>query len=396
MKEKILGLRKNIFFLGLVSLFNDLSSEMAFSVMPAFFTSVLHAGAASLGLVDGIAESASNFFKIYSGGLSDKIQKRKPLVILGYGLSVFTRPFYPLLATVSGVLGLRIADRIGKGMRDAPRDALLSLSSPPEELGRSFGYHRAMDTVGAILGPLAAYGILRFFPLRFDLVFFTAFGAGLFALIALMFISEVSGVISKKSAGIFSSYRTMPRQFKLFLASVFFLSSGSIPIAIVLLKTNAAGLALAFIPLFYAVYNGSYAALSLPAGAVSDRIGPYRVLYAGYFLLLAGYALLHFANSAAALATGFFVLGIFTALTDGVSRALAGRITAESFRGSAFGLLNAASGFGALIAGIGGGFLWQAYGPAAAFAVASIFVITGLFMFISVSHSQNNANPESI
>ena len=140
---------------------------MVFAVFPAFFTSVLKAGAGSLGLVDGIAEFASNLFKIYSGALSDRFQKRKPLVVAGYALSVATRPFYILVASVGGALGLRVLDRVGKGLRDSPRDAIISLSTPREELGRSFGYHRAMDTAGAIIGPLAAYLLLRPLPAAF-------------------------------------------------------------------------------------------------------------------------------------------------------------------------------------------------------------------------------------
>ena len=161
---RILRLPRNVFLLGLTSLFNDFSSEMVFSVFPAFFTSVLKAGAASLGLVDGVAEGLSNFFKMYSGDLSDKWQSRKPLIIGGYVLATLTRPFYIFFQTVGGALGLRVLDRVGKGFRDPPRDTLISLSSPKEELGRSFGYHRAMDTAGSILGPLLAYLILRLFP----------------------------------------------------------------------------------------------------------------------------------------------------------------------------------------------------------------------------------------
>jgi sugar phosphate permease len=191
MRDKILGLQKNIFFLGLTSLFNDFSSEMIFSIFPAFFVSVLKSGAASLGLVDGIAEAASNIFKIYSGAVSDRLQKRRGLVIAGYTLSVLTRPVYLLVGTVGGVLGLRFLDRVGKGLRDAPRDAIISLSSPQEELGRSFGYHRAMDTTGAILGPLCAYLLLRAFPLRFNVVFISAFAVGLLAIASLFLIRDV-------------------------------------------------------------------------------------------------------------------------------------------------------------------------------------------------------------
>ena len=182
MKDRILGLQKNVFFLGLTSLFNDFSSEMVFAVFPAFFIAVLKAGAASLGLVDGVAEAVSNVLKIYSGNLSDRLQKRKPLVVAGYVLAVVTRPFYAVFQTVAGALGLRVLDRVGKGLRDSPRDAMISLSVPKEELGKSFGYHRGMDTTGAIIGPLIAYLILRSFPFHFNAVFVTAFMVGIFAL----------------------------------------------------------------------------------------------------------------------------------------------------------------------------------------------------------------------
>ena len=164
MKDRILGLPRNVFFLGLTSFFNDFSSEMVASVFPAFFISVLKAGAESLGLVEGVAEAASNLIKVYSGRWSDRIEKRKVFAIVGYTLSVFTRPFYVFAGSVGAVIGLRLTDRIGKGLRDPPRDALISLSTSKEEIGRSFGYHRAMDTLGAIVGPLVAYIVLSYNP----------------------------------------------------------------------------------------------------------------------------------------------------------------------------------------------------------------------------------------
>src|ERR1044072_6282166 len=156
-RRKILGLDRNIFMLGLTSFFNDFSNEMILSAFPAFFSSVLKTGAASLGLVEGIADGASNLLKIYSGGLSDRIQKRRIFMFLGYGLSVLIRPFYMIAGTVAPVLGLRVLDRVGKGVREAPRDVIISASAAEGEIGRSFGYHRAMDTAGAILGTFGAF-----------------------------------------------------------------------------------------------------------------------------------------------------------------------------------------------------------------------------------------------
>lgn len=391
MKNRILGLPKNVFVLGLTSLFNDFSSEMVFAAFPAFFTAVLKAGAQSLGVVDGIAEAASNFFKIYSGHISDRFQNRKPLVIFGYVLSVVTRPFYAFAGTVEAVLGLRFLDRVGKGFRDAPRDAIISLSVPKEELGRSFGYHRAMDTTGAILGPLVAYLILLRFPLRFNAVFLTAFVVGIIALFTLIFISDIAISGAKERPRLSAAWSALSGRFKVFLFAIFVLSIGSLPIAVMLLKTESLGLVIADIPLFYMVYNISYAAFSTSAGRMSDRVGARRVLIVGYLILLVSYALLNIASSVWMLVIGFFALGLFPALTDGVQRSLAAQLSTEELRGGALGLLNAANGFGALAAGIGGGWLWQAYGPGAAFIVAGIVVIVGLGLFFFSAAKQNES-----
>ena len=379
--NKIFALPRNIFLLGLASLFNDFSSEMVFSIFPAFFTSVLKAGAQSLGLVDGIAEAASNFFKIYSGNISDRYQRRKPLIISGYALSVLTRPFYAVFPSVAGVLGLRFLDRVGKGLRDSPRDAIISLSADRAALGMSFGYHRAMDTIGAILGPLAAYLLLRFFPLRFNLVFATAFIVGLLAIFSLYFISDLRAKVERNPLSLSASFRALPARFKIFLLSVFLLSTGSLPVVVLLLKSSALHLTIADVPLFYMIYNMAYAGFSIPAGKVSDRLGAWMVIPIGYTTLLIAYLALHLASGPWTVAAGFFLLGLFPAFTDGVQRSLASQITGEEIRGVALGSLNAATGFGALFVGIGGGYLWQARGPGTTFLVASSLVILGLLLF---------------
>ncbi|MFA5954493.1 MAG: MFS transporter [Patescibacteria group bacterium] len=387
--KRIFGLPKNIFFLGLTSFFNDFSSEMVFSVFPAFFTSVLKAGAGALGLVDGIAEGLSNLFKIYSGALSDKFQNRKQLIVIGYTLSVLTRPFYVLTSVVSGALGLRVLDRVGKGLRDAPRDAIISLSSPKEELGRSFGYHRTMDTLGAILGPLVAYFILKNYPLRFSAVFTTAFFVGIIAIGTLFFISDIALRTSSRPVSITDVFKKIPPKFKIFLFSIFVLSLGSIPIAILLLKTQSIGLMIADIPLFYMVYNLSYAGFSITAGRVSDKVGAKAVIFVGYAILLVSYLFLYEANTAWVLVASFFILGLFPALTDGVQRSLAAQLTTEELRGGALGLLNAAVGIGALFAGVGGGYLWQVYGSGFAFFAAGVAIVIGLFLFFYSTRTEN-------
>jgi MFS family permease len=384
MKERILGFPKNIFFLGLTSLFNDFSSEMVYSIFPAFFVSVLRAGAASLGLVDGVAEAFSDLFKIYSGNLSDWIQRRKPFIVFGYALAVVTRPFYILASTVAEALGLRVLDRVGKGVRDAPRDAIISLSTPKEELGKSFGYHRAMDTTGAILGPLVAYILLRSFPLNFNLVFITSFIVGILAVLTLVFVSDVAITLinGNRRRNILASWRGLSSRFRLFILAIFVLSIGSLPVVVVLLKTQSIGLIIADIPLFYMVYNLSYAIFSLPAGKLSDRIGAPSVIAIGYAALLASYFVIAHVSSAWALAGGFLVFGLFPGLTDGVQRSLASQLSGEELRGGALGWLNAAVGLGALFAGIGGGYVWQAYGSGAAFFASTLVVVGGLILFL--------------
>ena len=381
--KKIFGLEKNIFLLGIVSFFNDLSSEMILSIFPAFFTSILKTGAASLGMVEGIAEAGANFIKIYAGGLSDKIQKRKPFIVIGYGLSVIIRPVYLLISTVGGVVGLRLADRVGKGLREGPRDAIISLSSSKEDLGKSFGYHRAMDTIGAILGPLVAYLILRRFPLGFNKVFITAFIAGIFAIGATVFVKDVVGNFKSKKLTL-ASLSLYPREFIIYLFALFILSIGSLPIAVMLLKTQSIGMTLASIPLFYMLYNISYALFSISGGKLSDKIGQKKVIIIGYLVLITSYIVLAFDQSLALLIIGFLMLGLFPALTDGVQRSYAAFLTKEENRSGAYGLMNAASGFGALIAGIGGGYVWQVYGLGMAFSISTLLVIIGLTILILV------------
>lgn len=376
--KRIFGLPKNVFFLGLTSFFNDFSSEMVLSIFPAFFASVLKTGAASLGLVEGIADAASNFLKVFSGRLSDKLQKRRLFVIAGYTLSVLTRPFYLFAASVGAVLSLRVLDRVGKGLRDAPRDAIISLSVEKNELGRSFGYHRMMDSLGGILGPLVAFVILYYVPFHFDIVFITAFFVGILALMTLVFISDIVVPGMKSSDRPLFSLDGLPLSFKFFLLAVFLLSLGSIPIAVLLLTTEHIGLMIATIPLFYMLHNLAHSVFSVAAGEASDRNGGIAVLIFGYGALLVSYLLFSFASSALTLAIAFLVLGFYSALTDGVQRAIAGRLTGVEVRGTAHGLLNAAVGIGALCAGIIGGYLWQFYGPAVAFGVAAVSVLAGL------------------
>jgi MFS family permease len=391
MKDKIFGLQKNVFFLGLTSLFNDLSSEMILSILPAFFISVLKSGTASLGLAEGIADAAANFIKIYSGRLSDKIQKKKVFAVLGYSISVLVRPFYIFSSSVFGVIGLRLTDRIGKGLREAPRDALISLSSAKEEVGKSFGYHRAMDTIGAIIGPLVAYLILLRFPNGFNIIFITAFIVGLVAVASLLLVKEIKTAVENKNFSTKIFYK-FPLQFKLFITSMFILSLGTLPVAVLLFRTRDIGFLIASIPLFYMIYSVSYAIFSLVAGKFADRVSKRKIIFVGYITLIIGYIILGFSHSLLTLVVGFLFVGIFSGFTDGVQRAYVANIIDRVAHGRAYGYLNAAIGFGALFAGIMGGYLWQAYGDILALAAATTIVLLGLLIFGLVRNKVEVAN----
>ncbi len=380
---------RNVFLIGLTSFFNDMSNEMVLAIFPAFFTSVLKAGAGSLGLVEGLADGAANIIKIYAGRYSDKIRKRKPFMILGYGLSVATRPMYLLAGTVGGVIGIRVADRIGKGLREAPRDAIISFSTPKEEMGRAFGFHRMMDTLGAILGPFIAYLILRAYPEGFNIVFVVAFIIGLLAVASLVFVRDIVGEARKGNISL-GSISVFPPDFKRYLVALFLLSAGSIPVAVLLLKTQHLGFSLASIPLFYMLYSLSYASFSVSAGGMSDRIGARTVMRIGYVILLIGYFVVALAEGAIILALGFLVLGLFPALTDGVARSLAAELSPEDHRAGAYGLVNATAGFGLMFAGIAGGYIWEYFGVNYALLVGGAFVIVGIAVLSTVIANGRN------
>lgn len=377
---------RNVVLLGLTSFFNDFSSEMVLSAFPAFFISVLKAGAGSLGLAEGIADATANIIKIYSGRVSDILQRRKVFIVLGYMLSVITRPLYLTVVSVGGVIGLRITDRIGKGLRESPRDAVISLSTKDGELGRAFGFHRMMDTLGAILGPFVAYLILKSYPLHFDQVFLTAFLVGIAAIVSLFFIKDVTGAVIQKKLSC-DGFSLLSVNFKRYLISLFFLSAGTLPVAVLLLQTQNIGLTIASIPLFYMVYNAAFAGFSFLAGKISDGIGSQQVLYIGYIFLIGGYSLLAVVNTITGLVVAFVVLGMFAAATDGIQRSLASELSPVEVRGTAIGFVNGVSGFGLLIAGIAGGYTWQHYGSTTAFIVGAIFLVVGMFVLGLVKRS---------
>ncbi|MHB9019309.1 MAG: MFS transporter [Minisyncoccota bacterium] len=391
--KKILGLRPNVFWLGIVSLFNDFSGEMVYSVMPGFLTSVFGAPPILIGFLEGFADALASFLKIYSGWLSDKIKKRKFLSVIGYSLSTATRWFLALAGNFWQVFFLRAIDRIGKGFRDSPRDALISESVEPSELGKSFGYHRAMDTMGKVLGPLSAIIILPLILNDYRLLFKIAFVLGIFAVAAFFFVKEPKkeklesvaviddGIRSYNIKKIFS-LSEYTKEFKLFILSIFLFGLGEMPIALTLLKSKEIGLNGFSIPLMYFVTNVAFVLFAIPAGRISDKIGERKVLVLGFLAAITAYVNLAVFKNVYFVVLGFIFLGLYSAMTDGVERALASKLVVHEKLAAGQGFLNAAIGISTLLSSLIGGGIWTVFGSAPAFVYGIFMMVIGLFSFI--------------
>ncbi len=385
MEGKIFGLRKNVFFLGLVSLFNDFSNEMIQAVMPVFLAVNLGVSPIGIGLIEGAADAVASFVKIFSGWFSDKIGRRKLPAVLGYTLSVSTRPFFALVGSFPQVFTLRIIDRMGKGFREGPRDALLSVSADHEELGKSFGYHRAMDAVGGMLGPLFAFLILPVIGYRYNTLFLIAFSVGLLAIFSFIFVKEIrrpDGLrIQTLNLELFREHHA----FTLFIAAVFLFGLGAFPITLMLLKPIQLGINIGNIPLIYFIYSISFVLAAIPFGRLSDKIGQRAVITAGFVFAIFSYVSLAFIHNLTAATIAFILFGLYSAATDGVERALAARIISEELLATGEGILNAAVGLSSLLSGLFGGLIWTKFGADVAFVYAAMVSSLGLIVFSAIN-----------
>jgi MFS family permease len=356
--------------LGLVSLLTDASSEMIYPLLPSFLTGVLGAGPAFVGLVEGLAESVASLAKVVSGAVSDRMRRRKPLIVGGYSLSSCARPLVAVAAAPWHVLAVRVVDRIGKGVRGAPRDALLAQVTPREELGRAFGFQRAMDHAGAVVGPLLASALLL---LHLDLrtVFALAALPALACVIVLVFgvreapresADERPRTADGDPAGAAAASPGLGR----LLAVIGLFTLGNSSDAFLLLRAQEAGVALTLIPLLWTAHHVVKSAASTAGGALSDRVGRRAAIAAGWVLYAIAYAGLGLATSPWVVWVLFAVYGLHHALTEGPERALVAETAAGGSRGRAFGLYHAITGALLLPASLVTGALWQRVSPAAA------------------------------
>ncbi len=366
-----------VWALGLVSLFMDISSEMIHSLLPLFLTGTLGASVAFVGLIDGIAESTAAISKVFSGYVSDKIGRRKPLILLGYSLGAFTKPFFAMAGGPFIVLGARFADRIGKGIRGAPRDALIADVTPSDIRGRAFGLRQAMDTVGAFSGPLLAIGLMAIFASNIRAVFWVAVIPGMLAVLCVLFgvrePDEADGSghakppIDLKALGRFSpAFWTVVA-----IGVVFTLARFSE--AFLILKAHAEGLPLLLAPLVLVVMNVVYSLGAYPAGVLSDRIPAVRLLLLGLLALVAADISLAYVPGLAGAFLGTALWGLHMAMTQGLLAKLVADHAPAHLRGSAFGLFNLATGIAMLFASVIAGLLWDRVGADATFLAGAGF-----------------------
>jgi MFS family permease len=387
MKTKF-GISKNVFILGLVSFFNDVASEMVYPLVPIFLTNVLAAPATIVGLIEGIAESTASILEVISGWLSDKWQKRKPLVFWGYAFSAISKIILSLAFIWPLVLIARFIDRFGKGIRTSPRDALISESQERFSRGRAFGFHRTLDTLGAVIGPLLALLAIHFLGNKFRLIFFLAFIPASIGIVLLaLFVKEKNEEANPRGRDAASlqfqfNWSEIDKSFKIFLLISFIFSLGNSSGAFLILRAQNLGLPLFLVILVYVLFNLTYAIFSTLAGVLADKIGPKRVILAGFFLFAALYLFFGFASSSLFLWFLFPIYGVYMALTDGVGRAYISNLIPQEKAGTAFGIYQTTIGITTLFASLIAGLLWTYIDVRMPFIFGSIMAIISAFLFV--------------
>ena len=377
---------RTVWALGFVSLFMDISSEIVHGLLPLFLTVTLGASVALVGLIDGISEATASISKVFSGYISDRIGRRKPLILLGYGMGALSKPLFAIAASPFPILGARFVDRIGKGLRGAPRDALVADVTPPEIRGRAYGLRQSLDTVGALLGPLLAIGLMAMFANDMRAVFWVAVVPGLFAVILVIFGVDGGRKDSINAAARIpiqiGDLRELDREFWAVVVIGIIFTLARFSEAFLLLKANAEGLPLALTPLVLVVMNLVYSLGSYPAGALADDVGPYRPLVYGLGCLVAADVCLAFWPGLFGAFAGVAFWGGHMALTQGLLAKLVADNAPDHLRGSSFGVFNLATGVTMLFASTVAGILWDVIGPASTFVAGGSFAIIATIMLI--------------
>ena len=374
-------LPRNVWVLGFVSLFMDLSSEIYHSLLPAFITLVLGLPATALGAIDGVAEATANFAKLFSGRLSDRSLKRKPWIIAGYGLAALSKPLFPIATSAPALMLARFADRVGKGIRGSPRDAMIADETPPEIRGRAFGLRQALDTAGALLAPLVAIALMALLASDIRTVFWIAIiPAAVSFLLAWLVLREPEQLGPIRKSPFFAGFRQLDKDTKRLLQVGFLFTLARFSEGFLILKGMDIGLSEALSPLTLAIFNLAYVGLAYPAGALSDRMSPRSILMAGMGLLIAGNLVLAETSSFAGLVAGTALWGAHMALTQGIFARMIADSAPEKLRATSFGAFYFVTGIGALVASLGAGWLWDREGASATFLTSAGIAAVALAM----------------
>jgi MFS family permease len=373
-------LPRNVTAIGLVSLLNDASSEIIYPLLPLFLTAGLGASARAFGLIEGLAESLSSLLKLFSGHLSDRLKKRKWLVVGGYALASLVRPFLGFAGNWQQVLVIRLADRFGKGVRSAPRDAMIADAVPVESRGIAFGFHRAMDHAGAVIGPLVGYLLFVFFVANdeaptgseFTNIFLLASVPALLAvLVAVFFMRESTVQVARETEAPKLSLRGFDRNFKKFLLIIALFTLANSSDGFLILRAHEAGVSMAFAPLLWAAHHVTKVLSSLFGGDLSDRLGRKRLIVSGWVLYAAVYAGFAFVTEEVSVWILFLIYGIYFGLVEGAEKALVADLVRPEQRGTAYGLYNLAFGITVFPASLLMGMIWDWKGPATAFLISA-------------------------
>jgi len=384
-KENRLGsfLTRNVIILGLVSLFTDLSTEMSYAIIPIFLKEVLKAQPVFIGLVEAIAESTASILKTFSGYISDRLRKRKLFIFIGYTLSAVVKPLLALATQGWHILIVRFADRFGKGIRTAPRDALIAESTKEAFYGRTYGFHRAMDTMGAILGPLFAFMILSLSQQNYRLLFALAFIPGFIAILFIIF--GVKDIIPETKRVFKFSFKEVNPQLRTFFLIIILFTLGNSSDAFLILRAKELGISVTLIPILWLVFNISYFLWSYPAGVISDRIGRKKTIVFGFLIYTITYSALAFNNKVLLLWPIFVIYGLYYGFTEGNVRALVADLTLVEHRGTIFGIYYTVVGITLLPANLIMGYLWQRYGFNIALLIgAGLSFISAILLIIFV------------
>ena len=373
---------RTVWALGIVSLFMDLSSEIIHALLPLFLTTTLGVSVAMVGLIDGIAEATASISKVFSGYISDRIGRRKPLILLGYGLGALSKPLFALAGSAPVVLGARFADRIGKGLRGAPRDALVADVTPAAIRGRAFGLRQSLDTVGAFAGPLLAIGLMAVFANDMRLVFWVAVVPAILAVLCVIFGVEEridhAAPKPERPPISFADLKRLERPFWGVVALGVIFTLARFSEAFLILKASSEGLSLTYAPTVLVAMNVVYALGAYPAGIASDHVSARGLLGWGLVSLIAADLVLALVSGLAGAFAGIALWGVHMALTQGLMAKLVADQAPAELRGSAFGLFNLATGIALLAASVVAGLLWDKIGANATFFAGAGIAATAL------------------